>query len=205
MVNLLGGFIDEMGWKSVTVIGNSMGGLLAISMALNLKGRVSRLVLAGSAGLGREVSLLLRLARIPWLGELALLPMGLRPVAHYSLRRLFADPSRLPNYLVDVTCDNYKRRSIRDNLLHATRIGVSFGGQDDSINSRGRLHEIKVPTLLIWGRQDGVIPLQHGEIARELIAGSKLTVIDDCGHVPQIEHPDRFVEEVERFLARTTA
>ena len=162
MVNLLGGFIDEMGWKSATVIGNSMGGLPAISMALNLEGRVSRLVLAGSAGLGREVGWLLRLARIPLLGEILLLPMGLRPVADISLRRLFSDPSRLPSCLVDVTCENYKRRSIRDNLLHAARIGVSFRGQRDSINFRGRLNKITVPTLLIWGSKDGVIPLEHG-------------------------------------------
>lgn len=205
MVTLLGGFIDKMGWESATVIGNSMGGLLALGMTLNLKRRVRCLVLAGSAGLGREVGWMLRLARIPWLSEILVLPMGFRPVADQSLRRLFSDPSRLPSSLIDVTCDHYKRRSIRDNLLHAARIGVSLSGQVDSINFRGRLGDINVPTLLIWGRKDGVIPLEHGRIAHKLIPGSDLTIIDDCGHVPQIEHPDRFVEEVKRFLASTSS
>ena len=204
VVSLLDGFIYEMGWQFATVIGNSMGGLLALSMALNLGGRVSRLVLAGSAGLGREVGRLLRLARIPWLGELLLLPMGLHPVAGYSLRRLFSDPSRLPPSLVDVTCRHYRRRPVRDNLLNAARIGVSLQGQVDAINFRGQLDKIDVPTLLIWGSEDGVIPLEHGKVAHKLIAGSNLTIIDDCGHVPQLEHPDRFVEEVERFLARSS-
>ena len=205
MVNLLGEFIDAMGWQSATVIGNSMGGLLAISMALNLEGRVSRLVLTGSAGLGRDLGWPLRVAWLPCLGEAILPFMKLRPLVHYSLRRLFSDPSRLPNRMVDVSADNYKRRSIRSNFLHAIRIGVSLSGQRDSINFRDQLDKIRVPTLLIWGREDGVMPLEHGKIAHQLIAGSKLTVIDDCGHVPQIEHPGRFVDEVEHFLACASA
>ena len=205
MVNLLGGFIDAMGWQSATVIGNSMGGLLAISMALNLEGRVSRLVLTGSAGLGRDLGWPLRVAWLPCLGEAILPFMKLRPLVHYSLRRLFSDPSRLPNRMVDVSAYNYKRRSIRSNFLHAIRIGVSLSGQRDSINFRDQLDKIRVPTLLIWGREDGVMPLEHGKIAHQLIAGSKLTVIDDCGHVPQIEHPGRFVDEVEHFLACASA
>ena len=205
MVSLLGGFIDAMGWQSATVIGNSMGGLLAISMALNLEGRVSRLVLTGSAGLGRDLGWPLRVAWLPCLGEAILPFMKLRPLVHYSLRRLFSDPSRLPNRMVDVSADNYKRRSIRSNFLRAIRIGVSLSGQRDSINFRDQLDKIRVPTLLIWGREDGVMPLEHGKIAHQLIAGSKLTVIDDCGHVPQIEHPGRFVDEVEHFLACASA
>ena len=205
MVNLLGEFIDAMGWQSATVIGNSMGGLLAISMALNLEGRVSRLVLTGSAGLGRDLGWPLRVAWLPCLGEAILPFMKLRPLVHYSLRRLFSDPSRLPNRMVDVSADNYKRRSIRSNFLRAIRIGVSLSGQRDSINFRDQLDKIRVPTLLIWGREDGVMPLEHGKIAHQLIAGSKLTVIDDCGHVPQIEHPGRFVDEVEHFLACASA
>ena len=205
MVSLLGGFIDAMGWQSATVIGNSMGGLLAISMALNLEGRVSRLILAGSAGLGRDLGWPLRVAWLPCLGEAILPFMALRPLVHYSLRRLFSDPSRLPNRMVDVSADNYKRQSIRSNFLRAIRIGVSLSGQRDSINFRDQLDKIRVPTLLIWGREDGVMPLEHGKIAHQLIAGSKLTVIDDCGHVPQIEHPGRFVDEVEHFLACASA
>ena len=205
MVSLLGGFIDAMGWQSATVIGNSMGGLLAISMALNLEGRVSRLVLTGSAGLGRDLGWPLRVAWLPCLGEAILPFMALRPLVHYSLRRLFSDPSRLPNRMVDVSADNYKRRSIRSNFLRAIRIGVSLSGQRDSINFRDQLDKIRVPTLLIWGREDGVMPLEHGKIAHQLIAGSKLTVFDDCGHVPQIEHPGRFVDEVEHFLACASA
>ena len=201
IVKLLGGFMDEMGWESATVIGNSMGGLLALGMTLRLGRRVNRLVLAGSAGLGREVGWMLRLARIPWLSEMLVFPMGFRPVAERSLRRLFSDPSRLPSSLVDVTCDLYKGSIIRENLLHIARTGVSFNGQVDSINFRSQLNRITVPTLLIWGSVDGVIPLEHGRVAHELIPGSKLTIFDDCGHVPQIEHPDRFVEEVKRFLS----
>ncbi len=203
VVELLGAFIDEMGWRSATVIGNSMGGMLAIAMALNLEGRVNRLVLAGSAGVGPDLGFSLRLVSLPCVGEAILPFMGFRPLVHLCHKRLFSDPSRLPARLVDVATYYYKRHSIRSNFLRAIRLGVSPRGQRDSINFNGQLDKINVPTLLIWGRGDSVIPLEHGKTAHKLIPGSRLTIIDDCGHVPQIEHPDRFVDEVERFTAST--
>jgi 2-hydroxy-6-oxonona-2,4-dienedioate hydrolase len=68
-------------------------------------------------------------------------------------------------------------------------------------NLSDRLHEIKCPTLLIWGRNDSVTPPFVGEKFHELIQGSQLVWVEECGHAPMMEHPDRFNEILEGFLS----
>jgi len=66
-----------------------------------------------------------------------------------------------------------------------------------------RLRRVKVPTLIVWGKQDGLVPLPHGEAYRDAIPSAELKVIDRCGHAPQLERPAEFVAIVEEFLTRS--
>ena len=59
----------------------------------------------------------------------------------------------------------------------------------------------RLPTLIIWGREDPIVPLSAGELYHSSIPGSKLVVIDKCGHRPEVEHPDRMAEIVSEFLS----
>jgi len=65
---------------------------------------------------------------------------------------------------------------------------------------RDRLGELHLPTLIVWGEDDPLIPVTHGRLAAELIPDAQLQVYEQCGHMPPVEYPDRFNDEVRRFL-----
>lgn len=189
-----------------TVIGHSLGGGVAAQFAYQFPERCERLVLVGSGGIGRSVSPLLRLAAIP--GVEALMPLfGLSPVRLAG--RLAADLIGQLNIplgrdaeellaVFDSLPDTHARRAI----LRTLRSGVDWRGQVITMLDRAYLAE-GLPTLLVWGRHDAVIPLGHGRLAHAAMPGSELEIFDEAGHFPHHTDPARFVEVVSAFIDRT--
>jgi len=190
-----------------TVIGHSLGGGVAGQFAYQFPERCERLVLVDSGGVGKSVSPLLRLAAVP--GIEALMPLfGLPPVrtagrlAGDVLRKFSTALGRDTEELMavfDALPDTAARRAI----LRTLRSGVDWRGQVITMLDRAYLAE-GLPTLLIWGRHDAVIPLDHGRLAHAAMPGSELEIFDDAGHFPHHADPDRFAEIVSDFVGRTT-
>jgi pimeloyl-ACP methyl ester carboxylesterase len=190
----------------VTVVGHSLGGGVAAQFAYQFPERCQRLVLVGSGGIGRTVSPLLRLAAIP--GVELLMPLfGLPPVRTVSrwgadlLRQLHTALGRDAEEVLavfDALPDTDARRAI----LRTLRSGVDWRGQVITMLDRAYLAE-GIPTLLIWGRRDAIIPLGHGRLAHAAMPGSELEIFDEAGHFPHHNDPDRFVRIVSDFMAHT--
>ncbi len=189
-----------------TVVGHSLGGGVAAQFAYQYPERCERLVLVGSGGVGRSVSPLLRLAAVP--GIETLMPLlGLPPARVASrlgallLRRLDTRLGRDAEEVLavfDALPDTEARRAI----LRTLRSGVDWRGQVITMLDRAYLAE-GVPTMIVWGRHDAIIPVGHGRLAHVAIAGSELEIFDDAGHFPHHADPTRFAELVADFVART--
>jgi len=174
-------FIDALGESKVAIVGNSMGGWIAAVFTLNNPGKVSHLILVDSAGLHRET--------YP--------PISLNPSTKEEQKILlfavYADPSRVTERMIN---DQWEyRRDIRATVqatLDSLKTGMPL--------LDGRLTDIKIPTLIIWGKQDTLIPLEFARHFAKGIHGSKLVVIDKAGHLPQAEQPRAFCRAVKRFV-----
>lgn len=178
-------FLEREGLERVILMGQSMGGLLALDFALNLPGRVSKVVVMDSAGLGPEVHWGIRLLSLPLLGEfvLDLLWPRLRPY----LGKFLADTC-LPE---DVMKGSWEGGGSMARLL---RTGVGLRGQKLSLAHR--LPDLEVPLLIVWGEHDPLFPLAQAEAAHRAVPGSRLHVLRGAGHCPGPEH----MEELNRVL-----
>jgi len=196
------GFLDASGIERVAVAGNSLGGLIALRLALSEPARVTALILIDSAGLGRTVNPAFASVNIPGLGEAAL-PLWRTPVGAYQrawgrAALLFAHPESVPR---EWLAEQYRLALSPGYLeahLAALRAQVSPGGQREVLVDR--LPSLRNPTLVVWGARDRVFPkFQAREAVSRLREGS-LALIPDCGHMPHVECPDRFLAAFDEFL-----
>ncbi len=186
----LDAFLDEMGVERAHLAGNSMGGAIALELALTRPERAASLTLADSAGLGREISVLLRLGALPLLGEYARRPTlkGVRNLVRWMVH----DPSLVDEEELPIRLSYLKRRGSAQALLRYLRTGVGLFGQRPRTRRDASLASLSVPTLVVWGAQDPLFPVEQARQAAQAVAGAKLHVFDACGHWPQYEHADAF-------------
>ncbi|MES3003874.1 MAG: alpha/beta hydrolase [Pseudomonadota bacterium] len=198
-VTFVRGVMDKLGVQRFVIGGNSLGGQIAWSVAAAMPDRVDRLILVDASGYPpesfsekRSVPLGFRIATTPgvrWIMQYTL-PRG---VVERSVRNVYGDPSKVTPELVDLYMDMTRREGNRDALARRFEQGFTA---DVSL-----LKKITVPTLILWGGKDKLVPLAAGQRFAKDIANSKLVVYEDLGHVPQEEDPARTVAEVRRFLA----
>lgn len=188
----------------VSVVGHSLGGGIAMQFAYQFPERCERLVLIGSGGVGPEVHPLLRAAAAPG-AELGLC-LATSTAARTALR--LAAPAlratggmRLgPDFgYVLKRYGALHNRTARQAFLRTLRAGVDVRGQVITMLDRCYLAK-GMPTLIIWGRRDRVIPVRHAHIAHEAMPGSTLEIFERSGHFPHHDTPDRFAAVVEDFL-----
>jgi pimeloyl-ACP methyl ester carboxylesterase len=186
---------DTLGVQRFIVAGNSLGGYVAWATAILHPQRVDRLILVDAAGYpfqSQSVPLAFRIARTPLLNVLMrdVLP---RRIVESSLRDVYGDPSKVTPALVDRYFDLATREGNRAALV--ARFDQTTPG-----SLAERVREIQVPTLILWGGKDRLIPLEFGERFAREIQGSQLVVFDALGHVPHEEDPLRTVEAVLPFI-----
>jgi pimeloyl-ACP methyl ester carboxylesterase len=187
--------LDQLHVQRFTVGGNSLGGEIAWRIALRAPQRVQKLILVDAAGLPyepRSVPLGWRLAKVPGLNRLLeeLLP---RALVAQGLAEAYGHPERVTPALVD----RYFELTLREGNRHALvqRLQQAEHGADAA-----RVTTLKLPTLILWGGRDHLIPVAAAQRFQRDIAGSELVVFDDLGHVPQEEDPARSVAPVIAFL-----
>jgi pimeloyl-ACP methyl ester carboxylesterase len=196
-------FLQSQNVDRLNLVGNSMGGGIALQFALQFPDQVDRLVLVDSAGLGRELTLSFRLPTLPLVGEWLTRPS--RKAAAQLLHEALYDPALITDELVDFQYQLSALPGAQGAILSILRQNVTLRGlQDHAWRSIvNNLRNITAPTLVIWGQQDRIIPVAHAQVARDRIPNVRLHIIDRCGHMPQLEHPDEFNALVLEFLAST--
>jgi pimeloyl-ACP methyl ester carboxylesterase len=196
--------LDHLGIARVTLVGHSLGGGIAMQFCYLFPDRVERLVLVSSGGLGRSVSPLLRSATLPgadWV--LALAASGwVRNRAEAvggTLRRLGVRPS------ADLTegwlgFSSLGEAETRRAFLATARAVIDPGGQTVTAHDHLPM-AIAVPTLVVWGTRDRMIPAWHATTAQQAIAGSRVELFEGAGHFPHLEQPERFARLLGDFMA----
>jgi pimeloyl-ACP methyl ester carboxylesterase len=198
-------FLDVLEIDRATVIGQSYGGGVAMQFAYQFPERCERLALVDAGGLGREVSWLLRLVTLPG--------------AEYVLPALFLAPVRdwgnsILSFLQDRGIRSERASEMwrsfgsltdpanRAAFVRTMRAVIDPGGQ--AVSAMDRLYLAReMPTLIVWGDRDKIIPVSHAYQTHEAIPNSRLEIMSNVGHFPHVEEPFRFVEILADFI-RTT-
>jgi len=194
-----------LGHERATLVGHSLGGGIAMQLAYQFPELAERLVLVSSGGLGPEVSLALRAVALPgselWIAVTARAASWVGPAFGRGLSAVRVRPSPATAEVARgyASLSDAGRRSA---FLSTLRSVINVSGQ--RIDASDRLYlTAGIPTLIVWGARDPVIPASHGERAHAAIVGSRLEIFDGIGHIPQLEAPERFVGVLERFLEQT--
>ena len=191
---------------SVTVVGHSFGGGVAMQLAYQFPHLVDRLVLVSSGGLGREVSWLLRLLTLP--GAEYLMPLWFpRPLVNRATdvgraigRRNIRNPWLGEMWRAYSSLAGAENRHA---FVRTMRAVIDPGGQ--SFDASDRLYlAARVPLMIVWGQNDAIIPVDHGRSAHAMVPESRLEILPDSGHFPHVESPDQVVDLLTDFLETTS-
>jgi pimeloyl-ACP methyl ester carboxylesterase len=195
-----------LGHRRATVVGHSLGGGVAMQFAYEYPVFCERLVVVSSGGLGREVHPLLRAATLP--GAEFVLPLiastRLHSVGLAVGQLLDRLGLRAGSDLAEMARGyaSLGETGARQAFLHTLRAVIDPTGQRVSATDRLYLSSM-MPTLIVWGRQDPLIPAHHGETARRAMPGSQLEIFDGVGHFPQLDDPVRFGRVLRNFIEST--
>jgi 2-hydroxy-6-oxonona-2,4-dienedioate hydrolase len=183
-VEFLQGFMKSQNIKQAALVGNSLGGWIALDFAAQHPQLVSKLVLVDSAGL--------HFGQGP--------AVDLNPSSLAEMRQLL----ELIFYKKQMVTDEFVHYAFANHLRNndGYTIQRTLAGFAQDQFEESKLASIHVPTLIIWGRNDELIPLNKGEQFHQKIPGSKMAVIDQCGHVPELEKPEEFDRALMEFLGR---
>jgi pimeloyl-ACP methyl ester carboxylesterase len=195
-----------LGEPKATVVGHSLGGGVAMQFAYQFPTRVERLALVSSGGLGREVNVILRAAALP--GAEHVLPILAAPwvvnAGTALARGLDRIGLRVGTDLAGMGegFSSLRTREAREAFVTTVRAVIDTHGQ--RVNASDRLYlAAEVPTLLVWGARDPMIPVEHGRAAHAAMPDSRLEVFENAGHFPFQDDPERFTEVLADFIAGT--
>jgi len=197
--------LDQLGIPRATVVGQSLGGGIAMQFAYQHRDRCDRVVLIGSGGLGPELNWMLRLLSAP--GAEFLLPaLAPKPVldAGNAVRAwLISAGLRSPRGAeIWSAYSSLSDADSRHAFLRTLRSVVDYRGQ--AVSALNRLHmTAQLPVMLVWGDDDRIIPVAHGHAAHQAVPGSRLEILPGIGHFPHVEAPDQVTELLADFIATT--
>jgi pimeloyl-ACP methyl ester carboxylesterase len=194
-------FCDKLGLGQVALVGNSMGGYVAAEVAIQFPQRVSRLTLVSAAGISSADTLQ---APILTFGRVATAlaantmarhrQLAARPITRHMSLLLVARHPRLLK--ADLAYEGFFKGAGKDGFDDALRASLNYDFRD-------RLPDVKVPTLIVWGEKDSIIPVRDADEFERLIDDSRKVVMRDTGHIPMAERPDTFNDLLLDFLAES--
>jgi pimeloyl-ACP methyl ester carboxylesterase len=183
----LQGFLQALKISKASLVGNSLGGWVALDFTLRHSQMVEKLVLVDAAGLRPTAAL-----KVPAGGGKTLSPLN----THWFFDLMEANKEWATTDLGPNAFERHVQNG--DSYTVASSVAEMIAGRDFEDQKLGK---VRVPTLIIWGRDDVLIPLPMGEKLHQGIAGSQMVVIDGTGHIPMVSKPAEFNEAVRKFLS----
>lgn len=199
-------FLEQLGLSSVTLVGHSLGGGIALLACLapfspGTKNPVHRLVLLDCAAYPQKLPWIMGLLRNRLLARSILHLLPLRFIVRFSLESVMHDRSAITRDRITRYLSSFRGEGI-DNVFTETCRELAAPGY---AGIPPLYRTINVPTLIVWGNEDRLIPPSFGERLHADIPGSRLVVIKDCGHIPQEERPMETYSAILEFLTEATA
>jgi len=201
MVKFVREFADKLGLQKFALAGNSMGGAIAARFAEQHPDRLTALILVDAAGMpvkmGDKIPLAFQIARLPVLNQLVL-HITPRSLAEEGLNKAIVHKEIITPAMVDSYWDFARMEGTRQATLD--RFATAF---DTYV--RDHVRAITMPTLILWGEQDGLIPVEAGREFHRQIPGSRLIIYPKTGHIPMEEVASESASDVRAFLAAHTS
>lgn len=195
-------FLSTLGIERAAMVGNSLGGLIALRLALDQPARVTALSLIDSAGLGVAVSPAMIFMVAPAYGDLAIswckTPLGALQRIQARMPLLFKHPERVPQAWYEEQYRLAQLPYFLDATLASLRAQVGPGGQRMILLDQ--LAQLQMPTMILWGDDDRIFPVVQAREAARRLRDGQLFLIRECGHLPPIEQPTQCAEALEGFL-----
>jgi len=193
LVDFLNAFCRKLGIAKATLVGNSLGGWVTLDFALAHPDKIDRLVLVDSAGYSPK-----RIGAPPLTHQLL---DGLNPSTIAGEQQLMGIVFHNPSFSSEQFAERALAAHMRKNDGYTIdRFIDSILRNEDIVD--GKLGGIKAPTLIVWGREDALVPLANGKAMAEDIAGAQSVILDGCGHVPQVECAAAFNAALTKFLGQ---
>lgn len=186
LVKHVDAFVEKMNYDKVNVLGNSLGGHITLLYAIERPDKINTIILTGSSGLFESAMG----STFPKRGNYEFIKK--------KTEATFYDPAVATKELVDEVFEIVNSRNKAIRIIAIAKSAVRN-------NLADKLHLIKSPACLIWGKQDTITPPFVGEKFNELLVNSELHFIDKCGHAPMMEHPDAFNDILEDFLVKNNS
>lgn len=195
--------LDQLGIDRVHLVGNSLGAAMSLRMADQMPARVASLVLCNSASLGAEVFGAFKLMTLPWIGELMNRP-GPMAVAQ-QIKAIVLRPDAITPQVRTAIERNVHRPGASAHFLKLLRGMTTLAGQRREVWARSHqiLGNLNMPTRIVHGEQDVVLPIAHAIVAHSLCSGSELVRLQDCGHTPQLEQPAVFNALLQKWFLQS--
>ena len=190
MAQLIQELLKELNVNRVIAVGNSFGAAVAMQLAGDFPNTVTQLVLVNGGHVPPIPGLARKLVALPLLNQGFRMLIRRLSFSSHALKRSFIDAPKLPPGFLE---------RIRQHTLAYSKVAF-----DTVMNSTGVLAKPAVHTLLLWGAQDGLMPLRQARALQHSIPGAELVSIDGAGHMPQIERPEEFVASIMRLRQRIT-
>ncbi|MBD3880422.1 alpha/beta fold hydrolase [Phormidium tenue FACHB-886] len=195
-------FIDVLAIDRPSLIGNSMGGGIALQFALTYPQDVAALVLVNSLGLGQRISPSLRLANLPFVDKLY---KPTRISTALFLKQIIFDQSLVTDEWIDLFHEILTLPGAREALFAQIRTNIGLRGVRPAVYRPilDRLQTITAPTLVVWGKQDPVLPVSQAQAAQRL-PNVRFHLFDACGHWTHLEQAKEFNAQVLQFLSNVS-
>jgi pimeloyl-ACP methyl ester carboxylesterase len=205
--NVVRDLMVAFGIDRATIIGHSYGGGVAMQFAYQHPSRCERLVLESSGGLGPEVSLIFRALTVP--GAEYVMPLIFPSFVRVAGELVWGGIHRLgvraPN-LAESWCAYAELTKAENRPVFLTTLRSVINRRGQMVSAHDRLYLAGwVPTLIVWGERDRMIPVEHAIATHEAMASSELAIFERVGHFPHAEEPERFVETLAAFIDTTAA
>lgn len=210
LAQFIDAFISSQKLNRVHLIGNSFGAGIALQYAISFPRKTDKIVLVANPGFGRELSLPLRLVGIPVIGKILLRARSneksRRKRSITILKGVLHDMDSVDATMKEILIDMYCRMgavphggwAAHDILRRYTNL---FGIKPRYMREFERIvREVDAAALIVWGENDRIIPPEHGVLGLKNMRNAELHTIKECGHMPQVEHPDEFNRIVLQFL-----
>jgi len=197
---LISQFIRRHNLRNLTIIGHSFGGGVALVTALYLTeqdpNRLAKLILIDSIAYEQSLPQFIKLLRMPIVGGFLLYLFPIESQVRSILQLAYYDNNKISDEAVTAYAKALDTAEGRYALIQTAKQIVPANVKE----LIARYQTIKVPTLILWGREDKIVPLEVGNLLYQAISHSKLAIIDQCGHMPHEEEPEKALAIVQRFM-----